>query len=239
MDTVKIDHKSTLMVAHRGLSGIERENTIAAFVAAGNRSYYGIETDIHKTSDGKFIVIHDSNTSRVSGVSCNIEGNEFNILRSIYLKDTGNKKERIDLRLPSLEEYIRVCKRYNKKCILEIKGDMLEEDILKIVEIIKEEEYLEGVIFISFTLQNLVYLRKNYPDQPAQYLFNSISDDIWNALQEYKLDIDMEGAHLTRDIVEKAHSLGIKVNCWTINGKEDGERFVDYGVDFITTNILE
>ena len=38
MDTVKIDAKSTKMIAHRGVSGIERENTAAAFVAAGNRS---------------------------------------------------------------------------------------------------------------------------------------------------------------------------------------------------------
>ena len=43
------------MVAHRGVSKLERENTMPAFVAAGNRSYYGIETDIHITRDGRFI----------------------------------------------------------------------------------------------------------------------------------------------------------------------------------------
>ena len=47
MDTIKFDKKKTVMIAHRGLSGIETENTNSAFVAAGNRSYYGIETDIH------------------------------------------------------------------------------------------------------------------------------------------------------------------------------------------------
>lgn len=34
MDTIKINSKKTLMVAHRGVSGIECENTAAAFVAA-------------------------------------------------------------------------------------------------------------------------------------------------------------------------------------------------------------
>ena len=52
MNTVKIKRRNTLTVAHRGLSGIEAENTCAAFVAAGNRSYYGIETDIRRTADG-------------------------------------------------------------------------------------------------------------------------------------------------------------------------------------------
>ena len=55
------------MIAHRGLSGLERENTYHAFIAAGNRSYFGIETDIHKTADGEFVVIHDETTERVSG----------------------------------------------------------------------------------------------------------------------------------------------------------------------------
>ena len=66
MDTIKIEKKNTLMVAHRGVSGLEKENTLAAFVAAGNRSYYGVETDVHRTADGKYVVIHDSDTARVS-----------------------------------------------------------------------------------------------------------------------------------------------------------------------------
>ena len=54
MDTIKIESKGVKIIAHRGLSGIERENTCSAFVAAANRSYFGIETDIHTTRDGKF-----------------------------------------------------------------------------------------------------------------------------------------------------------------------------------------
>ena len=46
-NTVKVDIKNAKMVAHRGVSGLERENTNAAFVAAGQRSYYGIETVVY------------------------------------------------------------------------------------------------------------------------------------------------------------------------------------------------
>ena len=80
MDTIRIDRKSTLMVAHRGVSGLEKENTLAAFIAAGNRSYYGVETDVHRTGDGKFIIIHDSNPKRVSGVSCRVENEDFQVI---------------------------------------------------------------------------------------------------------------------------------------------------------------
>ena len=63
-DTIKLG-APVRMIAHRGVCGLERENTCAAFVAAGNRSYYGVETDVHRTADGKFIIIHDDNISRL------------------------------------------------------------------------------------------------------------------------------------------------------------------------------
>ena len=68
VDTIHIDSGNVKMIAHRGLSGLERENTNAAFVAAGMRSYFGIETDIHRTADGQFVVFHDDTTTRLTEV---------------------------------------------------------------------------------------------------------------------------------------------------------------------------
>lgn len=65
MDTIKFDSNAVKMIAHRGLSGIERENTCPAFVAAGNGGYFGIEADVHVTKDGKFVIIHDETTERI------------------------------------------------------------------------------------------------------------------------------------------------------------------------------
>ena len=85
MDTLKLDKGSIKMIAHRGLSGIERENTAAAFVAAGNHSYFGIETDVHRTADGKYIIIHDDVTGRVAVDNYPVEQTDFDTLRSLKL----------------------------------------------------------------------------------------------------------------------------------------------------------
>ncbi len=239
MDTVKIEKGSVLMVAHRGLSGIEKENTIAAFVAAGNRSYYGIETDVHRTADGKYIIIHDSNTKRVSGVSCTVEETNFDTLRSIRLKDTDNESNRVDLYMPSLEEYVKICKKYNKVCVLELKEVMTEDDVIAIAEIVANEGYIENTIFISFEANNLIFLKKHYPNQTAQYLFGKLTDEICDFLVKYKIDIDMYCNDVTKEVVEKAHSLGLKVNCWTVDNPDEAARVIDCGVDFITSDILE
>ena len=95
MNTIKVDAKNTGMVAHRGVSGLEKENTCAAFVAAGNRSYYGVETDIHRTGDGNFIIIHDANTARVSHDNINVEESTFDTLRRMQLCDRNDSKTRV------------------------------------------------------------------------------------------------------------------------------------------------
>ena len=39
MNTIKVKKGKTKFIAHRGLSGLERENSLRAFVAADNRTY--------------------------------------------------------------------------------------------------------------------------------------------------------------------------------------------------------
>ena len=42
-----------------------------------------------------------------------------------------------------------------------------------------------------------------------------------------------------KENIEKFHSKRIKVNVWTVDDQEDGERIASYGADFITSNWLE
>ena len=133
MDTIKFDKKNTLVIAHRGLSGLEKENTNSAFVAAGNRSYYGIETDIHRTADGHFVVMHDDNLKRVAGEGISVNDVSLKTLQSVVFLDVDNTKDRIDLRPATLENYISICKKYEKHSVLELKDDFTDEEIAKSV----------------------------------------------------------------------------------------------------------
>ena len=105
MDTLRLQAPKPRMIAHRGLSGIEMENTCSAFVAAGNRSHFGIETDVHVTADGQFIIIHDDSTKRVALDDLTVENSTYETLRSLRLCDKDGKRGRKDLALPSLSEY--------------------------------------------------------------------------------------------------------------------------------------
>ena len=103
LDTIKIENKnSTQFIAHRGLSGLELENTISAFVAAGNRSYQGIETDVHVTSDGRFVVYHDDTTERLCSENLRITETDYATLKALKLKPQKNRTVGSDFIIPDL-----------------------------------------------------------------------------------------------------------------------------------------
>ena len=239
MDTIKINSKKTLMVAHRGVSGIECENTAAAFVAAGNRSYFGIETDVHKTADGKFVVFHDDDTTRMCEEDLIIENSNYDVLRKLRLK-ARDGKVREDLCVPSLEEYLRICKTYDKVGVLELKNHFEKSDVEKLLNIVREEYAIDKLIFISFDYDNLVYAKELDKTATVQYLCHCPVDDaLIEKLLEHDMDIDIHFSFLDEDAIKRLHDNGIRINCWTVDEKCDAERLAEWGIDYITSNILE
>lgn len=240
MDTIKFENKGNIkIIAHRGVSGLERENTCPAFIAAGVKSYYGIETDVHLTKDGKFLIGHDDNFLRVADVDMVIEESNFDDLRAIRIKDTDETKKRADLFPPSLEEYIRICKKYEKQAILEIKNVFPKEKVWEMVEEIKALGWYSHTTFIAFEVENLLNIREKYPDSDVQYLLEECEDKDIAFMIENKMDADLCGYCVTKEKVQKLHAAGRKVNVWTLDTLEHAEMAKAAGVDFITSNILE
>ncbi len=239
MDTVKFNSFNTKVIAHRGLSGIEAENTLSAFVAAANRNYFGIETDIHVTSDKRFAVIHDDNTKRVADKNINVEKSTYNKLKKLKLKSLYGTEYRSDLKIPLAEEYIDICKRYGKTAVIELKNLMDFYDIAKLVRMIEKRNYLSDSIFISFHADNLVNVRMLSEKQSVQYLTNKFTSTVFEKIIKHGFDADIWYKVLTKEIINQLHGENIKVNCWTCDHKADAERLASWGVDYITTNYLE
>ncbi len=240
MDTIKINKGNAKIIAHRGVSGLERENTASAFVAAGNRSYFGIETDVRVTADGKFILLHDNDAIRCAGDNIIPEQSTLQTLQSVQLYDMDGKRGRVDLRIPEMVDYIRICKRYDKVGVLEFKGYFSVENMKKVVEIIKEEYCLEKMIFISFSIDNLKNLRAVCPESHCQFLTGEYKQEIIDMLKELKMGIDIWSIALTEEAQVK-HLLeeGIEVNVWTVDDKANAEELISWGVQYITSDILE
>lgn len=236
MDTIRIDKKNVLMIAHRGLSGLKTENTLNAFIAAGKCSYYGIETDVHVTKDGKYVISHDDNLSRVFGLDVNIHTATYEELRKIRItdKETGEV-----LTVPSLREYLDVCKKYNKVSILELKDDFNKQQLEEIIQEVEDAGMSDKIVYISFSAEVLKKMRELLPTASLQFLTGEINDENIDFMVKYNLDIDSHYPALNVENIKLLKQHGIKINCWTVNDEFAAQNLVDLGVDYITTNILE
>ena len=99
--------------------------------------------------------------------------------------------------------------------------------------------FLDHIIFISFSLQNLINLRKQLPDQPAQWLTGDWKEEYKSYLVDNNLDLDIWYGSLTEETYAWLRSLGKKVNVWTCDDPAAAAKYVEMGVDYITSNILE
>ncbi len=231
--------QSMQMIAHRGLSGLALENTVAAFKEAGKRTYYGIETDVRVTKDGEFIIVHDDNLSRVTGQDITVSESNFEDLRALKFGDVYRNIEEKIHALPTVEEYYEVCKEYEKQAILELKGEFTAEQVQKLVKKIQALGYFDNTTFISFSKNNLIFLRGLYPNADAQYLVQNCTEEDEKFMIENKIDANLCWVSVTQGRVKRLHNAGLKVNCWTVDGAACATLMQDYGVDQITTNILE
>ncbi len=240
MNTIKITDKgNTRMIAHRGASALERENTVAAFLAAANRSYWGIETDVHRTADGGFVLIHDDRTGRVAPVDLPVEGSALADLRALKLSDTHGLTTRSDLVIPTVEEYAVICRDYEKVAVLELKSAFTTSELQEIISILVRHNALEQTVFISFVAENLRLLRRLLPDHPVQFLAGKLDDAVLEFLVRERMDLDVHYSALTKEWIDRLHGAGIAVNCWTVDDPEACRRLIDWGVDYITSNRCE
>lgn len=239
-DTIRIEQKGeTKIIAHRGVSGLEQENTAAAFLAAGNRTHYGIETDVWRTADGKYLCNHDGRTGRICDADMVIEQTEFAVLRAMKLRDKDGATDRDELIIPTPYEYLKICKKYGKKAVLELKSDFTLDEIREIADIARKLDYLDGVCFIAFNIANLDLVKELYPTQECQFLTGAWSDELPNMLSARKMGLDIHWKSLTEERVAALHEKGVAVNCWTVDDPSVAATLIEWGVDFITSNILE
>lgn len=236
MKPIRIEAGHTKMIAHRGAGKVWVENSLPAFRNAAKCSYWGIETDIHCTKDGKYIIIHDDETDRVTGEHYVVEETDFDTLRNLHLLGL----EGDEARLPTLEEYITACKDGDKYCVLELKNRMPEENIKEIMDKIDAMGYLDRTVFISFSLDNMLAVEKLRPIQAKQFLIHQRNaEEAIEQVRIHPMDVDVKYPIATAEFIDEMHALGCKVNTWTVNTEEDAAKLIDAGVDFITTDILE
>ncbi len=172
--------------AHRGDEKKDPENTTAAFILAGkNKKYLSIESDLHDTKDGRFVMIHNNYLGRMTNIGSK-NPHRMTPLSKLTLKEIRsyrikwNGKVYKNLCVPTLEEYLDICKKYKKIARIDLKTINHSGSIQKIVDIIYKKKMQNQVVIIGLDpgyIENFCYANKGAGLRKQVLLYHVLDRD--------------------------------------------------------------
>lgn len=230
--------KKTKIFAHRGASGYAPENTLEAFALAMEQGADGIELDVQMTKDGELVVIHDETIDRVSSAKGAVGKYTLEELKRFTFSNHFN--EYPNAGIPTLREVLDLVKPSEMEVNIELKTGIwwypqIEE---KTVDLVREMEMGDRVIYSSFNHYSIQRIRELAPEAETAYLFG----DVILHVEQYAKEGRIKGLHPAlyhvkmREFMEEYRKSGLAVRVWTVNRKEDMLWLLDQGVDAIITN---
>ena len=200
------------IIAHRGVTRNDQENTLPAYHQAFSDGADGLEIDVRLSKDKKPIIFHDEDTSRLFKKSLEIKNTTF-----FELEALGNNENRI----PLLDEVLDFLPQ-NKECFIEIKSDANTVPFLDKLRIEKKD-----ITFLSFDKNVVLALKKRFPNKLVFQSFHMLQIErygIKKILEFYKngnsdgLSIDIRG--LSNKTIDKILEKKIDLIIWTLNSME-------------------
>ena len=214
---------SPLVIAHRGASSIELENSLAAFRAAAPQGADGVELDIHSTADGQLIVHHDET---IDGT--HIAQSSARAIAALRLKN-GEAVPTLAQALAAIAPRLQV--------FIEVKTLDPRWDA-RLFEAMDRGPNPAGYAIHGFDHRIVRRLRDKRRELRCGVLSSSYPVRPLAALEDAGASILWQERTVTDDMLLRAlHDAGRSVFVWTVDEPADLTRFVALGVDGLCTNV--
>ena len=226
--------KGTGIVAHRGFWNCEEggyaRNSIAALKCAQEAGFWGSEFDVNMTSDGILLVFHDGH---VEGKK--IETNPHEAFKYFRLEN-GEP-------IPTIDQYLQQAKKYPQtRLVYELKchscSEVEDKFVNLTIEKLKEYDLLDPskVIFISFSYHICKRLAELLPEFTTQYLNGDHNPEKVKSDGVSGIDYHLSVFYNNPTWANEAHELGMSVNAWTVNDKDNMKNALLMNIDQLTTD---
>jgi glycerophosphoryl diester phosphodiesterase len=220
----------TAVLAHRGASRRERENTLAAFRTARELGAPWVEFDVRLAADGTLVVHHDP---------------EYPDGRAVALTPGGQRPDHV----PLLAEALAACA--GMRVNVEIKNSADEagfDPTWRVAgataDAIGDAGWRDRVLVSCFDRPTLTAVRAADPGLPTALLTSAVPVDAaerdrWLAglAADGHVALHPWWPLVDADVVAACHRHGLAVNVWTCDDPAAMARLAGWGVDGICTNV--
>jgi len=241
--------QSLRLYAHRGASAERPENTLTAFERAVELGVHVLEMDVHATRDGHLIVAHDETAQRIAAVDAPWSALDLADVRRLdagwgFVAPDGTRPfAGRGVGVPTLEEVVDAFPGVRLNVDLK-RGERALDVALALV---RRKQIEDRITLASFHLGTLIALRRRgYGGETslsrgelASLL--SMPAMLWRQLPftgtAAQVPVSQGAIRFDRaPFIAKCHSLGLRVDFWTVDDLATAERLLALGADGIMTN---
>lgn len=232
------------MIAHRGASAHERENTLAAFAKAAELGAEWVELDVRTSADGVLVVHHDPHLA---------DG------RFVFETPRGE----LPAHVPTLADALMCTARAGLATNVEIKalpGEADESTAARVtdaaVDLVLEHverfgpdgtDGTDGIVPVEvlvtcFDPRTLARVRDRAPATLRTGFLTMggpVEDVVAVARDGGHVAINPWDPIVAEPLVELAHRSGLAVNVWTVDDPARMAELVELGVDGLITNVVD
>lgn len=211
-----------LVIAHRGASGIELENSFAALRAASDLGADGVELDVHATADGELIVHHDGIIGDVQIPL--MRARDVMALRLSNGEPLPTLAQALDTIDPRLQVFVEV----------KTLDPRWDDQLLATLD---HGPNPHGYAVHSFAFHVVRRLGEKRPELPRGLLSEVYTKMPRKSLQDAAANtLWQERATVDEPLIRTVHAIGARIFVWTVDDPAEMSQLIGWGADGICTN---
>lgn len=225
-----VNAKAPLIISHRGVdnkNGVQ--NTIAALKKTAKEKPDYVEIDLHETKDRQFVLLHDENLQKLTGLNKMPSQLTLKELTKLTAKEDGHEGK-----IVSFDAYLRAAEKLHQKLLIEVKTT--PKDSKKILERFNQK-YGKIILKNKYQVQSLDYrviegLHQINPKLTVLY----IQPYNFTYPQSVADGYSMEYSTLNSDFIWQSHLQHHPVYAWTVNDEKLMKKMMYDQVDGLITD---
>jgi glycerophosphoryl diester phosphodiesterase len=196
-----------LTIGHRGVMGVEPENTLRSFIAAQNAGLDLIELDLHLSKDGALVVMHDAEVDRTTDGTGPIADKTLAELRAL---DAGRGE-----RVPVFEEVLEAVRTPLQAEIKDVAAARA------LAEVMHRKDLVGRVEVSSFHDEAIAETARLVPGVRTALIASRYGTDVVDrAVEAGAATVCLNIRRLSLEVVEEARKADLKIIGWVVNTQD-------------------